>query len=181
MGIRQKVCDLLEFLSSMMEDEKNGRKTEVVTEVTFNECAPSGSCGCESLTSSTESAIHEKEEKDRVNEKVENVKKKAQQMVDEDKQNLIEELVKLILEFESYRKRVNDDNSKQILDMINGRLIETMKDFQLTAEATSFDSRYHTVSPFEPVKNGTPIVRVIRPGIEYRGVVLLKAVVEVKK
>lgn len=190
MNIRQKLRNVLLQLSSLLEDNTEDiQKTTVKNDIPFNEYPPSGTYGYESLSSSVESAIKKKEDARLIdkgaNSPAEDIKKNAfkdQQPLDnndgQEISKLLKEMSRLVIELETYQKRMTDDNSIQILDMIDSRLMEIMEDYRLKKDMTLFDRNCHTVSPYTPVENGTPITDIIRNGVEYKGEILLKAIVK---
>lgn len=83
----------------------------------------------------------------------------------------------LINEFDSYFSRTSSDDAKQVIEMMQYRLIETAVSIGISSidQETIFDVLRHVPIPFSIVTNGTPIREVKRSGLVFGDKVLLKA------
>lgn len=87
----------------------------------------------------------------------------------------------LIQEFDSYYQRTDNDDVKQIIGIMQQRLIETLcaNGFLPIENESSFDILRHTPIPFAILPNGTHIKEFKRVGLTLDNAVVLKALVKV--
>lgn len=83
----------------------------------------------------------------------------------------------LIKEFDSYFERTVSDDAKQLIEIMQYRLIETASTWGISPidNDTIFDVLRHVPVPFSIVPDGTPIKGIKRTGLTLGDKVLLKA------
>jgi molecular chaperone GrpE (heat shock protein) len=94
---------------------------------------------------------------------------------------LLSNIINLIDELDCVSNRLNSEESKNLIDFIQERMLECVSfgNMDFINIDSEFDNSRHTAVPFKIVPNGTPILKFIRKGLFYNGRVLLKAKVEV--
>lgn len=87
------------------------------------------------------------------------------------------DICNLIREFDSYYQRTNDENSKQVIEVMQYRLMEIVCQNGGTPidDDKVFNSLRHVPIPFAVIQDGKPIKEIIRMGITIGNKVILKA------
>ena len=90
---------------------------------------------------------------------------------------LLHSLVNIIEEYDSYLQRVQDSEVRQLIELLQHRLIEclTANGVETIKNKTVFNCLEHVAIPFSVVPDGTHIKEVIRDGLVFEGMVLLKS------
>ena len=88
-----------------------------------------------------------------------------------------EDICELIHEFDSYILQTDSYDVKQVIEVMQYRLIETLCKNGITPidNDTSFNSLRHVSVPFAIIPDGTPIKEFKRIGLLFDNKVLLKA------
>lgn len=94
---------------------------------------------------------------------------------------LFERLIGLLEELDSLTYRINDRESREIIQFSMNRLIECLNcgNTELISSDVTFDNRRHVPVPFKLIPNGAAITKVLRPGLIRNDQVLFKAQVEI--
>lgn len=95
--------------------------------------------------------------------------------------SLLFDLAEIVSEMDTVKSRLNSNESKDIIEFCQERIIECMKKQPLDTcgQESVFNAEIHSAVPFQIVADGTPIINCLRPGLIYQGKLLLKALVTV--
>lgn len=103
-------------------------------------------------------------------------------VADEPIQRFMEDCTDIIREFDRYKQYSKIEEVHSILELINDRLFEVLERSggKLIIDDTAFNILRHEPVPAEIVEDGVPILETIRPGVEIKNKVLIRAQVRVK-
>ena len=89
----------------------------------------------------------------------------------------------LINEFDTYLLQTQNEETKQMIELCQYRLIESMAANGATPidKDTKYNCLRHVPIPFSIVQDGMPITEVLRIGLEYNGRIVLKAKVRINQ
>ena len=95
--------------------------------------------------------------------------------------SIFQSFVELIDELDALHNRIDDDNSKEIINYCEERIIETIiaRGGKPIEKEDTYNVERHIPVPFQMVDEGTPISELVRKGIEDSEGVLLKALVKI--
>lgn len=90
---------------------------------------------------------------------------------------LFTSLSDLINEFDTYLLQTQNEETKQMIEVFQYRLIESLEANGAIPidKDTEFDCLKHVPVPFSIVQDGMPIKEILRIGLKYNGSVILKA------
>lgn len=93
----------------------------------------------------------------------------------------ITKLVELINEFDQYKLSISNEDTKQVIQLMQDRLISTSESLgaNLIKNEGNFNNYRHIAYPLSIIEDGVAISATIRSGIEINNIVLLKALVEI--
>ena len=106
------------------------------------------------------------------------------QVIKEDHVNvtgLLHSLADMIVEYDSYLLKIQDSEARQIIELLQHRLIESMSlnGVETMKNNSVFNCIEHVAVPFSVVPDGTPIKEVKRIGLVFGNNILLKAQVTI--
>lgn len=92
-------------------------------------------------------------------------------------EGLLNSLTDIIEEYDSYLQRVDNEEVKQIIELLQHRLLECISanGVRTIKDVSEFNCLEHVSVPFAIIKDGTPIKEVKRVGLVWNDTVLLKA------
>lgn len=96
---------------------------------------------------------------------------------------LVKDLIDLITEFDAILRNVADDEVRQIIEMCQYRIMESLLNNGLSPidSDAAFDHSLHIPVPYSIVEDGTPIKEFKRIGLRDDSIVYLKAQVVVEE
>ena len=93
----------------------------------------------------------------------------------------MQSLADIIIEFDNYYQRLENEDAKVMVKLFQSRIIEALENMgaEVIADDRFFDTLRHTPVPYSIVKDGVEIKSFIRKGLAIQDNIILKAQVRV--